>query len=181
MEAGLNVYGYVNNNPVDFADPFGLYPPNHPYCQNLRRRIASLEAQIAKRQGERHEDKLSLPWRAPGDVQKPSLSRWGHEKIINVLKAKRDELKGLHAAKCNDPEPDSKPTCPVPVAEPNADSKARRLANERAIQRSIDASYAESERLRRNAIVASAIGVFVIAVVVRTGGGAGALLPALAF
>ena len=67
------------------------------------------------------------------------------------------------------------------MAEPNADSKARRLANERAIQRSIDASYAESERLRRNAIVASAIGVVVIAVVVGTGGSAGALLPDLAF
>lgn len=28
LEAGLNVYGYVNSNPVNFADPLGLYPPN---------------------------------------------------------------------------------------------------------------------------------------------------------
>jgi RHS repeat-associated protein len=186
---GLNLYGYVENSPLNSSDPTGLYPPSHPYCQSLLKRIAALQAEINKRTGEMHEDKLGLPWRAPGDKLKPSYSRWGHEMLINMLKAKKAELEGYYAAYCRDDEkkPKKKPQdCPagekqkdkVPVPNPGAEA-ARRAANDRAIQRSIDESYAESRRLRNIAIGGTAVGIIVLAIVIGTGGAAAPLVLAI--
>jgi RHS repeat-associated protein len=186
---GLNLYGYVENSPLNSSDPTGLYPPSHPYCQSLLRRIAALQAEINKRIGEMHDDNLGLPWRAPGDRLKPSASRWGHEMIINMLKAKKAELEGYYAAYCRDDEkkPKRKPQdCPagekekekVPVPNPGAEA-ARQAANDRAIQRSIDESYAESRRLRNLALGGAAVGVIVLAIVIGTGGAAAPLVLAI--
>ena len=115
MQGGMNFYGYVDGSPINATDPAGLYPPSHPYCVSLLSKIAALEALIKTKVGQMHEDKLGLPWRAPGDKQTPRISRYGHEMIINRLKAKKAEYEGMYAAKCNDPEP---PKCPVPVPVP---------------------------------------------------------------
>lgn len=56
---------------------------------------------------------------------------------------------------------------------------ARRAANDRAIDRSIEESYAESCRLRNNALGAAALGILAIAVVVGPGGAAAPLAKVL--
>jgi RHS repeat-associated protein len=110
---GLNLYGYVGNNPVNATDLLGLFPPSHPFCQKLKQTIENKKCDIQKRIGEFHEDKLTLPWRAPGDVQKPSLSRWGHLKIINMTKAGLAADEAMYSARCSDDEPPSSGQCPM--------------------------------------------------------------------
>jgi hypothetical protein len=102
---GLNLFQFVRNQPIDLHDPFGELPPSNPTCQALKKKIENIKKEISKRIGEMHEDPLGLPETAPGDDEKPSLSRRGHRKLINELKRRRDQLQGKYDAECNDPEP----------------------------------------------------------------------------
>jgi RHS repeat-associated protein len=119
----VNLYGYVGNNPLNLFDPFGLAanPKYKQKCESWKKTIENIEQDIRKRTGEMAENKLGLPWRAAGDSKNPALSRWGHQKIINELKARKAELEGYVSAYCNDddnnpPEPES---CPIKVGIPS--------------------------------------------------------------
>jgi len=101
---GSNWFGYVGNNPANLYDPYGLLP-NSKYserCKAWLDTIANLSLKIAERIGEMHENPQNLPWRAPNDTQKPSLSRWGHRGLIEKDKARRAMYEALVKAYCDD-------------------------------------------------------------------------------
>jgi hypothetical protein len=50
-------------------------------CQRLRREIDGNHEEIRKRTKDLVNDPQNLPYRAAGDVAKPSLSVWGHEQL----------------------------------------------------------------------------------------------------
>ena len=109
---GINMHAFVDNDPVKQFDPFGLLPPSNQTCQALRRKIENLEKEIQDRTRELYEDPLGLPGSVPGDDAKPSLSKRGHQKILNMMKANLAAKKALYQALCNDPEPPK--NCPIP-------------------------------------------------------------------
>lgn len=89
----------------------GCPQKNNERCKALKKTIENKKKDIQKRLGEMHEDPLGLPWRAPGDETKPSLSRWGHQKIIDKQKASLAADKAMYQALgCGDPDaPDDAP------------------------------------------------------------------------
>ena len=118
----VNLFGYVGNNSINLFDPYGLASQK---CEAWKKAIENIEKDIMKRIGEMAEDKKRLPWRAPNDTQKPSLSRYGHQKLINELKARKAELEGYIKAYCNDnddnnrqPEPVIE-SCPIKIKTPS--------------------------------------------------------------
>jgi len=115
---GFDLYEFVGNTPVDLYDPDGLLPPSNPTCQALQKKIANLEKEIADRTRELYEDPLGLPGTAPGDDTKPSLSKRGHQKILNMMKANLAAKKALYQANCGDPDPPCKQQTPSPSPVP---------------------------------------------------------------
>jgi len=127
------LYVYVRNDPGHAVDPFGLivsprlpglpggYPkkPTDPECVALRNKIDNIRKEISKRAGELRRDPLGLPGKCPGDKLKPSLSRRGHDMIINMHKRRLAELIGEYSWKCQDPPTPS----PVPVSVPRPNPK----------------------------------------------------------
>jgi hypothetical protein len=135
---------------------------------------------------------------APGDKLKPSLSRWGHEMLMNMLKAKKAELEGYYAAHCNDDDrPKKKPQdCPAGEKErekkkvPNPNPSLQRVPG--PSQSELD-SYAEAARQKYIFWQKVTLGVVIVGGVLTggalfggaaAGGAAGAgarLLPAFAW
>ncbi len=107
----VNPYVYADNDPVNFSDPSGLQNPQ--LCQKALRKIRNIEREIKKRQEEMKLDKQNLPGKCPGDKQKPSLSRRGHQQIINMLKADLAKWRAIAAVHCRPPN------APVPAPEPD--------------------------------------------------------------
>ena len=105
---GVNLYGFVENDPVNLHDPLGELPPSNPQCQALKKKIENLEEEVRKRTRELYEDPQRLPGKVPGDDQRPSQSRRGHQKLLNMAKANLAAKRALYNALCNDPEP---PAC----------------------------------------------------------------------
>ena len=104
-----NLYAYAHGDPVNVVDPSGL-DPNSEECQAIMRSIRNVEHEINKRIGELAEDKLGLPEACDGDDAKPSLSKRGHRKLVNMHKANLARLKALWLTKCGPP-----PGGPPPV------------------------------------------------------------------
>jgi RHS repeat-associated protein len=119
-DGGINLYGYVDNSPVNDIDPEGLLPADCFICQLLKQKIDNLIKDLEKRRGEFHEDPKTLPWRAPGDEDKPSLSRWGHLQIIEKEKANLAGYLALYLAFCTDP-----PRTPITIPMPNQQQQQR--------------------------------------------------------
>src|SRR5271156_2608794 len=67
---------------------------------------------IAQRTTELSQNKLNLPWRAPGDIQQPKLSQWGHQQTIDDLKGNLANRQAQYKSKCDDNDPGSS-SCPV--------------------------------------------------------------------
>lgn len=68
-----------------------------------------------------HENWQKLPWEAPGDDLKPSLSRRGHERLINERKKSLAEAEAEYIWKCTKgPLPPKGVPVPVYVPVPNA-------------------------------------------------------------
>jgi RHS repeat-associated protein len=111
---GLNLYAYVENNPVTVSDPLGLMPGNSEYCRRLLERINNLIKKIREREGELHENPQNLPEACPGDDKKPSLSRRGHRKLINMDKADLARRQAEYLAYCSN----NPPRIPVVVPQP---------------------------------------------------------------
>jgi hypothetical protein len=74
-------------------------------CKALKRRIYNKMNDIAKRVKELKTNPQRLPERAPGDVEKPSSSVWGHQQIINDLKKDLDDDISLYKNHCQPPPP----------------------------------------------------------------------------
>ena len=178
----INLYSYVSNNPLNETDPSGLqrragatgrgnYKPDFPTrcnrtqdCETLARNMAAIARRIASAQ--LIDEELGFPRHSPP-----------YSTTIPDSQRSFFNCKRIFDEKCKNCGP---PKSPVPALVPNPTADlARRQANERAIQRSIDASYAESARLQRNALGATVIGIVAIAVVVGTGGSAAVLIPVL--
>jgi RHS repeat-associated protein len=101
---GVNLYAFAQNDSVNEIDLFGEMPASSDVCKALKRKIENLEKEVAKRHRELYEDPLGLPGKAPGDDKKPSLSRRGHQRLLNERKAALAAAKALYQARCTDPE-----------------------------------------------------------------------------
>ena len=73
---------------------------NGARCSSLWETIKNIDDQIAKRLGELDEDPQGLPEMCPGDDTKPSLSKRGHRKIVEKLKAQRAQRVAEFLSEC---------------------------------------------------------------------------------
>lgn len=70
-------------------------------CKYLRDKINGNNDELLKRGDDLREDKLGLPYRAVGDVAKPSLSIWGHEQLYKQHQSQlREALQEYIARQC---------------------------------------------------------------------------------
>ncbi len=115
FKGGLNFYPYVTNDPANQTDPMG-FDSNSQRCRMLREKIENIEESIRKRQRDLQDDPLGLPGSCPNDKAKPSLSRRGHQMLINMDKARLAAYTAEYAWLCKDWPPI--PPIPVPVLSP---------------------------------------------------------------
>jgi hypothetical protein len=92
------------------------HKPNEEECASILKKIENIEKDIKKRISELREDILTLPEAVAGDNLKPSLSRRGHRRLINQLKANLAFLKATYAWKCRKQQLAPQPSpCPTPA------------------------------------------------------------------
>jgi RHS repeat-associated protein len=118
-EGGLNLYGYVGNNPINYFDPSGLYKYPPERCRRLFERIRNIRKKIATRIGQLHENPLGLPESVRGDDANPSLSRRGHRKLINMDKKLAHEYEVEYKIYCDDPSDPPSCSTPSPARDPS--------------------------------------------------------------
>jgi RHS repeat-associated protein len=78
-------YAYVNNDPENLVDPFGLCP-NSQRCKSLARKIANLLDQIEKRTAEINANPLQLPEFPPYPGAPYRASVQGHRDLLEKYK-----------------------------------------------------------------------------------------------
>lgn len=128
FKGGSNFYPYVTNDPANQTDPMG-FDSDSQRCRYLRQKIENLEESIRKRQRDLQDDPLGLPGSCPAtDKVKPSLTRAGHQFLINTEKAKLAAYTAEYAWRCKDWPPI--PPIPVPVLSPQ---QQRQLATNTAV------------------------------------------------
>ncbi|MBV8518134.1 MAG: RHS repeat protein [Acidobacteria bacterium] len=110
VAGGVNSYSYVEANPTNEFDAFGLLPKSSEYCRRLLRTIENLQKKIDERVGELDEDPLGLPEAALGDDKLPRLSRRGHRRLIDTDKAQLAARKAEYLANCSCDPPSGAPT-----------------------------------------------------------------------
>lgn len=66
---------------ADEAQTVGCWKCDDQTCQKLRKQIDGNHEELRKRTKDLVNDPQNLPYRAAGDVAKPSLSVWGHEQL----------------------------------------------------------------------------------------------------
>jgi RHS repeat-associated protein len=114
LAGGLSLYAYAGANPISVVDPSGTQPGSPDWCRRQAERIRNIQQKIQERIGELDENPLGLPEACPGDDVRPSLSRRGHRKLINMDKANLAAQQALYAAFCGG----GPPPVPVPAPEP---------------------------------------------------------------
>jgi RHS repeat-associated protein len=108
FDGGQNLYAFANNNPVNVTDPLGL-KGNPEYCRKLLETINNIIEKIRQRERELRDDPLDLPGSCAGDDKKPSLSRSGHQRLINQDKANLSRRQAEYLANCSDGPPNGAP------------------------------------------------------------------------
>lgn len=84
----------------------------------MAEKIKNVENKIKERKEELDIDELELPEACPGDDRKPSLSRRGHKKLINMDKENLAALTAKYLALCADWGPPTPPPLPIPNPDP---------------------------------------------------------------
>jgi hypothetical protein len=70
-------------------------------CKALRKKVDGNHEELRKRTKDLVEDKQNLPYRAAGDVAKPSLSIWGHEQLyLQHQEQLREALQEYQKERC---------------------------------------------------------------------------------
>lgn len=128
FKGGVNFYPYVTNDPANQTDPMG-FDSDSQRCRMLRDKIKNIEESIRKRQRDLQDDPEGLPGSCPGDKAKPSLSRRGHQMLINMDKARLAAYTAEYAWRCKDWPPIPPIPVPVPVLNPQ---QQRQLATNSA-------------------------------------------------
>ena len=101
---GEDLHAYARNSPVERHDAYGLLPASSEVCKALARKIENIKQDIARMTRELYEDPQELPGKLPGDKNKPSISRRGHQMKLNMAKANLARREAEFAAYCSDPE-----------------------------------------------------------------------------
>ena len=93
-DGGLNLYAMINNNPVNDQDAYGLSGGFQQEIDDLNKRIANTNAQIAKRRTAVKNNNGKLPWSTPDYKTNHAGSVKGHMWKITILKG---ELRDKYA------------------------------------------------------------------------------------
>jgi RHS repeat-associated protein len=118
LAGGLNLYGYVNNNPANLQDPLGLTSCQQKSCDQLLLEILNMAAEVSRRYQQYNNPRWSLPLDGP-------MSRQTHVKQINdVQRGLRRRIQEYNDRNC--PKPIPVPaleiaTRPSPVLTPSPD------------------------------------------------------------
>lgn len=108
FEGGANFFAFVHNNPINSTDPLGL-KGNPEYCRRLLETIQNIIDKIKERERELRDNPLDLPGSCAGDDKKPSLSRRGHQTLIDKDKANLSRRQAEYQAYCSDDPPNGSP------------------------------------------------------------------------
>jgi RHS repeat-associated protein len=140
---GVNLYEYVQSQPLINIDPLGLALPEGSRsgvlsalfreCDRLWEKIREIENRIRRRIGQLKENPQGLSERCPGDEQWPSLSRWGHRVLIEEDKALLAQRLAEYWAKCMDH--DKYPVAPqtLPIPRPTEGTKEEPTTMEKLV------------------------------------------------
>lgn len=81
LKEHLELSRQLAREQADMAQTIGCWRCDDQTCQKLRKQIDGNHEELRKRTRDLIEDPQNLPYRAAGDVAKPSLSVWGHEQL----------------------------------------------------------------------------------------------------
>jgi RHS repeat-associated protein len=92
---GVNLYAYVDANPINYYDSLGLCAADPNKCKNLAEKIEALRNELAKRSYDLKVDKLNLP------PTGPSMTIESHEdKFEEIQDALEDRLNEYNKQGC---------------------------------------------------------------------------------
>lgn len=81
LKENLELSRQLAREQADMAQTVGCWQCDDQTCQKLRKQIDGNHEELRKRTRDLIDDPQNLPYRAAGDVAKPSLSIWGHEQL----------------------------------------------------------------------------------------------------
>lgn len=116
LAGGVNLYGYVVNNPVNLIDSLGLkkkFPYSHPHCQAIKTKIDNINKDLDERWDELSRNPGELPERiGPGEALSETIR--GHRTLINKESSRLDYWQNRYDDECGDDDDgdDSPPNCP---------------------------------------------------------------------
>jgi RHS repeat-associated protein len=133
IDAGANVYGYVDGDPVNWMDPWGLakHDPNSQRCLDLAEKITKIQQDLLDRYNAIDSNQRNLPERiGPGESLASTVR--GHRTLINIRDRDLRNAQNKYDDECGPPSPP--PPCPdnAAAAARAASAAARALQAARA-------------------------------------------------